>query len=117
SAVTTASSPATKGRRARNAVSAKTVSGVEKDRAVRYGSMSGRPVLAAGMVMAAVTAKTAAHRALSPEKQHTASIQQATSKVKSVATYQKNAVASVDKRVSRAVHARMCAKSDRLAWV
>ena len=100
-------------RASRMLASAKMVSGVEKERALRYGSIRSSPVLVAGMLTTAAMTRTADHRAREDSKQAVASVQQATIMPNSVITYQAKIVQSMERWVSRAVQARVGLKRDK----
>src|SRR5581483_6262206 len=104
--------PAAAKRRRRTATSAKRVRGVENERAVRYGSISSRPVLVAGIIRIVVVTSRAHQRARGDWKHTAASIQQAASVKKSVATYQRKTVQAIERWVKRAVQARMGANRE-----
>jgi hypothetical protein len=86
---------------------------VDRERGVRYGSINGRPVLAAGIVSTAVITNTAHHRARGDSKQVAATIQHETRVANRVARYQRKTVQSMERWVSLAVPARMGLKRDK----
>jgi hypothetical protein len=65
------------------------------------------------MVSTAVMTSREHHRARGERKQAAASIQQAVKVAKSVATYQRDIVQSMDRWVSRALQTRIGSKSER----
>src|SRR5579863_7816909 len=86
---------------------AKTVSGVEKDRAVMYGSMRSRPVLVAGMARTAVMTSMPVQRAGNDVKQARSKSQHDASMAKRVRMYQEKMDQSMGRWVRRDVQARM----------
>jgi hypothetical protein len=103
-------------RLSRRLARAKRVSGVERERAVMYGSIKRRPVLVAGMVKTAVMTSIDVQRARDPTKQAPTKSQLEARIAKTLTKYQAKMVQSIDMEVNLAVHARIMAKSERWPW-
>jgi len=88
------------------------VSGVENERAVKYGSISSKPVFVAGIVITAVMTSKDPQRALAVEKQADTSIHEDARNRNTVTKYQRKIVQSIERCVKRAVHARIWPKSE-----
>src|ERR1019366_4914904 len=95
---------------------AKSVAGVESERAVRYGSMMASAVPATGTLRVAASSATAAQRARGFRKQAPARLQAAQSSRKTPMTCQAKIARSVGQRSRRAEPPTRFGNSDRRAW-